>query len=56
MMLLVALVIAIVAARTWIARNSVWLALTLFSLYVIALRLKSDQRPAVSASRPPSTL
>ena len=48
MMLLVALVIAIVTARPWIARNSVWLALTLFSLYVIALRLKSDQRPAVS--------
>ena len=47
-MLLVAQVIAIVAARTWTARNSVWLALTLFSLYVVALRLKSSQRSAVS--------
>jgi hypothetical protein len=49
MMLLVAQGIAVVAARMWIARNSVGCA-TLFSLYVIALRLKSSsgQRSAVS--------
>jgi hypothetical protein len=46
--LLVAQVIAIVTARMWTARNSIWLALTLISLYLIALRLKSGQRSAVS--------
>lgn len=46
--LLVAEIVAIAATRMWTARNSVWLTLTLFSLYVIALRLKSGQRSAGS--------
>jgi len=46
--LLVAQVVAIVTARMWTARNSVWLTLTLVSLYLITLQLKSGQRSAVN--------
>ena len=52
--LLVAQVAAIVTARMWTARNSVWLALTMVSLYLITLRLKSGQRSAVND--PPSAV
>lgn len=46
-------VIGVVMARPWIAHNSPWIALTAFSLYLIALRLKSSRRPA-RGEQPPA--
>ena len=46
--LLAAEVVGVVIARPWTAHNSVWLALSMLSLCLIALRLKSGQRSVVS--------
>jgi len=52
LLLLAAEVAGVAMARSWTAHNSVWLALTTSSLYLVALRLKSGQRSVVSNQLP----
>ena len=51
LLLLAIEIMGVVAVRTWTAHNSPWLAATVVSLYVIALRLKkADRAAAIPAS------
>ena len=56
LVLLAGEVIGVITARPWVAHNSPWLAATVLSIYLIALRLKSSQRPARSGWSPAAGL